>query len=173
MSKSVTTADTDPGLAPGGRRGREAAVELAWRPWRLMSEGRVAEGLETFDDAGVYWEAFGRTDHPMLRMKSVLAELNAAVPVKLELLSSVVEGNTVVQTAIGRGQCDAGPYNNVFAFVSELDPDRDVIVSIREYFDTMHAATRMVPTVIRVTEERGDDSAFKQLMADFGGAAGE
>src|SRR5690348_16059510 len=73
---------------PQAMKDREAAVELAFRPWRLIGEGRVADGLALLDDAGTWWEMASRSERPMAQMKAVLAEILAAVPMTFELIGS-------------------------------------------------------------------------------------
>lgn len=144
---------------------REATVELAFRPWQLIGEGRVAEGLAIFDDAGTWWEMAGRTDRPMVHIKAVLAEILAIVPMTFELIGSVVEGHRVALMVESHGRIDENTvYHNAYTFVTQIDPARETIVAVREYVDTQHAANVLIPAVTRAIGERGRQSALAKLL---------
>jgi ketosteroid isomerase-like protein len=144
---------------------RRAAVELAWRPWHLISEGRVAEGLSVLDDAGTWWEMASRSEQPMACIKAVLAEILAVVPMTFELIGSVVEGQKVALMVESHGRIDADTiYNNAYTFVTDIDPARGAVVAVREYVDTLHAANVLIPAVIRAVAARGSDSALASML---------
>lgn len=144
---------------------RSAAVELAWRPWRLISHGRIGDGLKVLDDAGTWWEMTSRTEQPMMDIKAILAEILDIVPMTFELVGSVVEGNRVALMVDSYGHLDRDTtYHNAYSFVSDLDPDRDAIVAIREYVDTLHAANVLIPAVLQAIDERGGESALAKLI---------
>lgn len=144
---------------------RRATVEVAWRPWHLISEGRVAEGLAVFDDAGTWWEMASRSEQPMAYIKAVLAEILAVVPMTFELIGSVVEGQKVALMVESHGRVDEDTiYNNAYTFVTDIDPARGAVVAVREYVDTLHAANVLIPAVIRAVGARGSDSALASML---------
>jgi ketosteroid isomerase-like protein len=149
--------------------GRDAAVELAWRPWHLISQGRVADGLAVLDDAGTWWEMASRAEQPMMHIKAVLAEVLDVVPMTFELIGSVVEGRRVALMVESHGQVDQNTmYHNAYTFVTDLDPNRDAIIAVREYVDTLHAANVLIPAVTRAIHERGGKSALATLLESPG-----
>lgn len=148
---------------------REAAVDVAWRPWRLISQGRVADGLAVLDDAGTWWEMSSRSEQSMTHIKAVLAEILAIVPMTFELVGSVVEGQRVALMVESHGRVDANTvYNNVYTFVTDVDVVNGSIVAVREYVDTLHAANVLIPAVIRSIDERGTESALAGMLGGGG-----
>jgi ketosteroid isomerase-like protein len=144
---------------------RDAAVELAWRPWHLISQGRVAEGLAVLDDAGTWWEMASRAERPMAEIKAALAEILGVVPMTFELIGSIVEEQRVALMVESHGHVDQDTvYNNAYTFVTDLDPNREAIVAVREYVDTLHAANVLIPAVARAIDERGGKSALAKLL---------
>jgi ketosteroid isomerase-like protein len=144
---------------------RDAAVELAFRPWRLVGGGRVADGLAVLDDAGTWWEMSSRSEQPMTHIKAVLAEILAIVPMTFDLVGSVVEGHRVALMVESHGQVDASTvYNNAYTFVTDVDVVAGKIVAVREYVDTLHAATVLIPAVIRAIDARGSESTLAGML---------
>jgi ketosteroid isomerase-like protein len=144
---------------------RQSSVELAWRPWRLIGEGRVADGLAVLDDAGTWWEMSSRSEQPMTHIKAVLAEILAIVPMTFDLVGSVVEGHRVALMVESHGQVDDQTvYHNVYTFITEVDPARETIVSVREYVDTAHAANVLIPAVIQAVDAHGGHSALASML---------
>jgi ketosteroid isomerase-like protein len=144
---------------------RDSVVDLAWRPWRLIGEGRVADGLAVLDDAGTWWEMASRSEQPMTRIKAVLAEILTFVPMTFELVGSVVEGQRVALMVESYGRADGNTvYNNAYTFVTDTDPSRGVVVAVREYVDTLHASNVLIPAVLRAIGERGRASALGALL---------
>lgn len=144
---------------------RDACVELAWRPWRLIGEGRVDEGLAVFDDAGTWWEMASRTEQPMTLIKAVLAEILSVVPMTFELIGSIVENHRVALMVESRGRVDANTrYQNAYTFVTDVDLTRGTIAAVREYVDTLHAATVLLPAVKRTVDERGGTSVLADML---------
>jgi len=167
MRDTTTTSETTEWGDGDAGPDRHAAVELAWRPWHLISQGRVVEGLSVLDDAGTWWEMASRAEQPMTHIKAVLAEILAVVPMTFELIGSVVEGQRVALMVESHGSVDENTtYNNAYTFVTDLDLSRQTIVAVREYVDTLHAANVLIPVVIRAIRERGGESALAHL---FGG----
>ncbi|MGV0045053.1 nuclear transport factor 2 family protein [Mycobacterium colombiense] len=152
----------------GGVRDRDTATALAWLPWRLISQGEISQGLGTFDDEGTWWDMVTRQNHPMAAMKAVLAEILEIVPMRFDFVDSIVEGNHVALMVESHGAVsETAIYNNVYTFVTELAADRDVIVAVREYVDTLHASTALMPSVMSAIAQRGGKSA---LMDFFSGS---
>jgi uncharacterized protein len=144
---------------------REAVVELAFRPWVLIGDGHVADGLAVLDDTGTWWEMASRSEQPMTQIKAVLAEILAIVPMTFELIGSVVEGQRVALMVESYGQIDENTvYNNAYTFVTDVDLGRETIVAVREYVDTLHAANVLIPAVIRAIGERGGTSILAGLL---------
>jgi uncharacterized protein len=165
MTGEATTSETTEWRDAEG--GRHAAVDLAWRPWHLISKGRVADGLAVLDDAGTWWEMASRAEQPMTQIKAVLAEILTVVPMTFELIGSVVEGQRVALMVESHGTVDeTTTYNNAYTFVTDLDLNRQRILAVREYVDTLHAANVLIPVVIRAIRESGGDSTLARL---FGG----
>jgi ketosteroid isomerase-like protein len=144
---------------------RQAAMDVAWRPWRLISEGRVADGPAVLDDAGTWWEMSSRSEQPMTHIKAVLAEILAIVPMTFDLIGSVVEGRRVALMVESHGQVDENTvYNNVYTFVTDVDAATGNIVAVREYVDTLHAANVLIPAVIRSIDARGGESVLAGML---------
>lgn len=143
---------------------REAASALAWRPWQLISSGDVAGGLAVLDDDGTWWEMAGRSEQPMSGMKTLLAEIFSVVPMTFEQVGSIVERNRVALMVESAGQAGGNAYRNAYTFITTVDLARGRVVAIREYVDTLHAATVLIPHVLEIVGQRGGDSALAQLL---------
>ncbi|MGV0793252.1 hypothetical protein [Mycolicibacterium sp. XJ1819] len=155
------------GMAVDKSDHRRAVVALAWRPWELIGAGRVEDGLAVLDDGGTWWEMAGRVERPMALMKQLLAEILSVVPMTFELVDAIVEEHRVALMVESHGSVDADTaYNNVYTFITDVDVDRQVIVAVREYVDTFHAATVLLPTVSRVIGARGGASALTQVLGN-------
>ena len=98
------------------------------------------------DDAGTWWDIATRADGRMARMKALLAEAFALVPIEFTLVGSIAEDSRVALMVESFAELpDSGKYNNVYTFITTLHPDKDVIVAVREYSDTAHAYQTLVP----------------------------
>jgi ketosteroid isomerase-like protein len=144
-------------------RTRDESEALASRVWQLVGAGSVADGLSLLDDGGTWWDMATRDDGPMTRMKALLAETFALVPMEFTLVGSIVEGDRVALMVESFADLpDGGKYNNVYTFITTLHPDKDVIIGIREYVDTAHAYQTLVPSVLGAAE----GSAMAELLGD-------
>jgi ketosteroid isomerase-like protein len=151
------------GPSPG--RSRADSVQLAWGLWEHLGADRLDEGLALLDDGGTWWEMSTRSRHPMAQMKLVLRETFQIVPMSFEHVDAIVEGDRVALMVESHADLpDGGRYNNVYTFITTLDPDRDVIVGIHEYVDTLHASATLIPAVLAVMRERGGDSVLGGLL---------
>ena len=146
-------------------RTREQAEKLAWLPWELIGAGEVNRGLALLDDGGTWWDMATRADGPMTRMKALLAEAFSVVPMRFASVGSIVEGNRVALMVESFADLPGGGrYNNVYTFITTLHPDRDLIIGVREYVDTLHASQTLVPAVL--------SAASNSAMADLLGGVG-
>lgn len=142
-------------------RDRQEALRVAWAPIQLISEGRVDEGMSLFDDVGTWWDLATRTAVPIREMRAGIAATVQAVPLRFELIGSVVEGNRVVLLVDSHGLVDGKPdYHNCYALVMDLNPERDTIAALREYDDTLHASKVLLPALLRAAEAQGPDSSL-------------
>lgn len=148
-------------------RTRDQSEALAWRVWQLVGEGRVADGLDLLDDGGTWWDMATRVDGPMTRMKALLAEAFALVPIQFTFVGSVVEDYRVALMVESFATLpDGATYNNVYTFITTLHPDKDVIVGIREYVDTAHAYQTLVPAVLAAGQNATSGSAMGELLGE-------
>lgn len=146
-------------------RTRDQSEALAWRVWRLVGDGRIAEGLDLLDDTGTWWDMATRTEGPMTRMKALLVEAFALVPLEFTLVGSIVEGDRVALMVESFAELpDGGKYNNVYTFITTLHPDKDLIIGVREYVDTAHAYQTLVPAVLAAAENSPGGSAMAELL---------
>lgn len=146
-------------------RTRDQAEELAWRPWRLLSEGRREEALALLDDAGIWWEMATRTAHPMTTMKGFLDETFGMFPMTFRLVGSVVEADNVVLMVESNADLPDGVvYNNVYAFVNTLHPSANLISHVREYVDTHHANQTLLRAMIDASKASGQPSPLTRLF---------
>lgn len=135
-------------------RTRDESEALAWRTWQLVGEGRVADGLDILDDAGTWWDMATRADGPMARMKALPAEAFVLVPIEFTLVGSIVEDCRVALMVESFAELpDGGKYNNVYTFITTL-PDKDVIVTVREYADRLVRTERGWRIKHRMIKER-------------------
>ena len=152
-------------------RNRTQAEALAWRVWRLVGDGEVDEGLAVLDDDGTWWDMATRSDGPMTRMKALLAEAFALVPMEFSLVGSIVEGDRVALMVESFADLpDGTKYNNVYTFITTLHAERDLIIGVREYVDTMHAHQTLVPAVIAAAQKATGHSAVGHLLSGGGDA---
>ncbi len=148
-------------------RTRNQSEALAWRVWQLVGDGRVAEGLDILDDAGTWWDMATRADGPMNTMKALLAEAFTLVPIEFTLVGSIVEDCRVALMVESFAKLpDGGKYNNVYTFITTLQPEKDVIVGVREHVDTAHAYQTLVPAVLAAAQNATGGSAMGELLGE-------
>lgn len=153
-------------MKDGGLQSRELMEQLAWRPWKLIGEGRVADGLAVFHDDGTWWEMAGRKEQPMHLMKAVLAEILSVVPMTFELVGSIVEGNRVALMMESNAPIDdENTYHNAYTMITTIDADRECITAVREYVDTLHAATVLMPPIAEAIQTRGGEWALMKVLS--------
>ena len=124
----------------------------------------MAEGLDLLDDTGTWWDMATRTDGPMTRMKALLVEAFAVVPLEFTLVGSIVEGDRVALMVESFAELpDGGRYNNVYTFITTLHPD-DATTASAQDVDTAHAYQTLVPVVLAAVENAPAGSAMADLL---------
>ena len=124
--------------------------------------------FDILDDAGTWWDMATRADGPMARMKALLAEAFALVPIEFTLVGSIAEDCRVALMVESFAELpDGGKYNNVYTFITTLHPDKDVIVAVREYVQTPRMRIRpWFPAVLAAAQNATGGSAMGELFGE-------
>lgn len=120
------------------------------------------------DDGGTWWTNANRAEIPMTAMKTLMAKIFTVIPMTFDLIDATVEGDRGVLLAESRGASDDIAYHGVYSFIVDLDPRRDVIVSVREYADTDHGNRVLTPLLARVAQEQGIGADLAGLVDGAG-----
>lgn len=152
-------------------RTREQSERLAWRPWELIGAGDIDGGLALFSDEGTWWDMVTRTEGSMKTMKSFLKDTFTLIPMRFDFVGSIVEEDRVALMVESFADLPNGTtYNNVYTFVTALDPVAELVTSIREYVDTMHAFQVLIPAIMGATPDGASGSALTALLGRDGSA---
>jgi len=113
-------------------------VDVAWRYFELISEGRIDEALDQLHDAGTFWSNRRRKLTPTPVMKGFIRDVLREVPMRFTLTNAMEDGRyAILELESHATRTDGKVYGNVYCLVITIFGGK--ILHVREYIDTVAA----------------------------------